>query len=172
LTGPAGPTGSQGAAGLQGTSGITGVQGNTTAGNMGPAGTAGPAGNRGFSGPTGSQGAVGIVERWTSFRVINFDYARSDLSSADKSTVNEVAAYMAKNPSLQIGIDGYRDPNAVNLSERRVSTVRDALIVAGVPSYKVQVGAFGDPQFARDRRVEMLLITGPSQTNQSLNSNQ
>jgi outer membrane protein OmpA-like peptidoglycan-associated protein len=113
---------------------------------------------------------VGIVDRWTSHRVITFDYAQSDLSAPDRSTVSEIAAYMARNPSLQAGIDGYRDPNNQNLSGRRVGTVRNALLVAGVPSYKIQVGPFGDQQFSKDRRVEVLLSTAPGQVNQSMNT--
>ena len=103
---------------------------------------------------------VWIIARWTSYRVINFDYARSDLSASDKSTVAEIATYMTRNPSLQVGLDGYRDPTNPSLSDRRVGSVRDALIVAGVPSSKVQVGAFGDPLASRDRRVEVLLSSG------------
>jgi outer membrane protein OmpA-like peptidoglycan-associated protein len=100
--------------------------------------------------------------------VISFDYAGADLSTSDSRTVSEIAAYMAKNPSLQAGLDGYRDPSNPNLSGRRVAAVRNAMIVAGVPSYKIQVGAFGDPQFSRDGRVEVLLNTGPG--NQTLSS--
>lgn len=168
LIGPAGPAGSQGAAGTQGTSGQTGTQGSTMAGRIGASGSAGATGAQGSVGTTGAQGPVGIVDRWTSYRVINFDYGRSDLSAADRSTISEIAAYLAKNPSLQIGIDGYRDASNLSLSERRVGTVRDALIMAGVPSSKVQIGAFGDPQFSRDKRVEVLLSTGPSQGSQSM----
>jgi flagellar motor protein MotB len=131
-------------------------------------GSAGPAGAQGAIGPTGGQGPVGIVSRWTSYRVISFDYAGADLSTSDSRTVSEIAAYMAKNPSLQAGLDGYRDPSNPNLSGRRVAAVRNAMIVAGVPSYKIQVGAFGDPQFSRDGRVEVLLNTGPG--NQTLSS--
>jgi len=160
LIGPTGPTGSQGAAGSQGTSGQIGAQGYTMAGGVGASGTSGPVGVQGVVGPTGGQGPAGIVDRWTSYRVINFDYARSDLSASDKSTVSEIATYMTRNPSLQVGLDGYRDPTNQGLSDRRVGAVRDALIVAGVPSYKVQIGAFGDPQASRDRRVEVLLSTG------------
>lgn len=32
-----------------------------------------------------------------------------------------------------------------------------ALLQAGVPSYKIQTGAFGDPQMRRDRRVDVLV---------------
>jgi hypothetical protein len=31
---------------------------------------------------------------------------------------------------------------------------------AGVPAYKIQTGAFGDPQLRRNRRVDVLLKTG------------
>jgi hypothetical protein len=42
----------------------------------------------------------------------------------------------------------------MDLRNRRVSAVRDALLQAGVPSYKIQTGAFGNPDLPRDRRVE------------------
>jgi outer membrane protein OmpA-like peptidoglycan-associated protein len=45
------------------------------------------------------------------------------------------------------------------LSNRRVSAVRDALIQAGVPVYKIQSGTFGDARLTRDRRVEVLIRT-------------
>lgn len=51
------------------------------------------------------------------------------------------------------------DPRDQNLSDRRISAVRDALIQAGVPSYKIQTGAFGDTRLTRDRRVEVLIGT-------------
>lgn len=79
--------------------------------------------------------------------------------------ISEVAAYMAKNPSLQVGVDGFRDPSDVNLSNRRIVAVHNGLVSAGVPANKVQIGAFGDPQLSRTGRVEMLLITNYSQNN-------
>lgn len=84
--------------------------------------------------------------------------------------MTDVASYMAENPSLQVGIDGERNSGNQTLSDRRVSSVRDALIVAGVPSHKVQVGAFGDQRLSRDGRVEMLLITAPGQVGQNVTS--
>jgi hypothetical protein len=166
LIGPTGPTGSQGAAGVQGTTGQIGAQGVTTAGNVGASGVSGPAGAQGAVGWTGAQGPTGIVGRWTAYRVIHFDYARADLSTLDRSTVAEIADYMAKNPSLQAGIDGYRDPNDPSLSDRRVGAVRNALMTAGVPYHKIQIGAFGDPQLRRDQRVDVLLSTNPSLSSQ------
>jgi len=50
---------------------------------------------------------------------------------------------MQQNPSLQVGIDGSMDPRGTDprnqdLSNRRVGAVRDALIQAGVPAYRIQ----------------------------------
>jgi outer membrane protein OmpA-like peptidoglycan-associated protein len=105
-----------------------------------------------------------VVDRWTSLRDFTFDYNKADLQPSDASKVSEIADYMKQNPSLQVGIDGSMDPRGTdprdqNLSDRRVSAVRDALIQAGVPASKIQAGAFGDAQLARDRRVEVLIRT-------------
>ena len=142
LVGPVGTTGAQGAVGTQGVGGQTGGQGSTMAGSVGAAGSAGPAGVQGITGATGAQGSVGIVARWTSYRMINFAHNSSDLSSSDQRTIADAAAYLAKNPSLQVGLDGYRDSSNQYMSNRRIGAVRDALIAAGVPYDKVQVGAF------------------------------
>jgi outer membrane protein OmpA-like peptidoglycan-associated protein len=106
-----------------------------------------------------------VVDRWTSFRDFWFDFNKADLSSSEKSKVSEVAAYMKQNPSLRVGIDGSMDPRGADprnqdLSDRRVSAVREALIQAGVPASKIQAGAFGDTQLTRDRRVDVLVRTG------------
>jgi outer membrane protein OmpA-like peptidoglycan-associated protein len=51
------------------------------------------------------------------------------------------------------------DAGNPRLAERRVSAVRDALMRAGVPTDKMETGAFGDPQLRRDGRVEVLLLS-------------
>jgi outer membrane protein OmpA-like peptidoglycan-associated protein len=51
------------------------------------------------------------------------------------------------------------DPRDQKLSDRRVSAVRDALIQAGVPASKIEMGAFGDTRLVRDRRLEVLIKT-------------
>jgi outer membrane protein OmpA-like peptidoglycan-associated protein len=103
-----------------------------------------------------------VVDRWTSFREFSFEFNRADIQASDTSKVSEIAAYMKQNPSLRIGIDGSMDPRGTDprnqdLSDRRISAVRDALIQAGVPSSKIQSGAYGDATLARDRRVEVLI---------------
>ncbi len=165
LVGPAGPIGPAGAHGAQGAAGQTGPQGGTTAGIAGAAGPSGAAGARGPAGPTGDRGPVGVLERWTSYRDFEFEYDKADIQPSQTSKVSEIAAYMMQSPSLQVGIDGTMDPRGADprnqdLSDRRVNAVRDALRQAGVPADKISIGAFGDPQLRRDRRVEVLIKTG------------
>ena len=79
-----------------------------------------------------------MVNRWTAYRKINFDRDSADVEPSGMSTVSEMAAYMAHNPSLELGLDGSinsagAEPITQNLSDRRVGAVRAALIQAGVP---------------------------------------
>jgi outer membrane protein OmpA-like peptidoglycan-associated protein len=102
------------------------------------------------------------VSRWTSYRDFWFAFDNSDLQASDASTVSEITAYMNQNPSLRLGIDGSTDsrgtdPRSQTLSARRIDTVRNALIQAGVPAHRIQTGAFGDQGLRRDRRVEVLI---------------
>jgi len=134
------------------------------AGVAGSTGRSGATGPQGPVGPTGAQGPVGVVDRWTSFRDFWFDFNKADLPASELSKVAEVAVYMKQNPSLRIGIDGSMNPRSTDpynqdLSDRRISAVRDALIRAGVPASKIQTGTFGDTQVARDRHVEVLIRT-------------
>jgi hypothetical protein len=110
-------------------------------------------------GPTGAQGLVGAVDRWTAYRAITFDDGTADIRASDRGTVSEIATYLAKNPSLEVGIDGTADPYYQSLSEGRVNTVRTALMQAGVPDHKIRRGTFNDPLFVRNGRVEVLLST-------------
>jgi len=133
------------------------------AGVSGPAGPAGPAGVRGPTGPMGATGATGAVQSWTSYRDFQFDSNQSSIRSSEIDKVSEIATYMSQNPSIVVGIDGYADPrgtDAYNLSQRRVNTVRDALIQAGVPAGRIQAGAFGDQRLKSDGRVEVLVRSG------------
>jgi outer membrane protein OmpA-like peptidoglycan-associated protein len=104
------------------------------------------------------------MARWTLYRDFRFDYESFNLTSSDKKKVLEIARYMKKNPSLAIGLDGSmdprgKDPRNLELSNHRVNAIRDALIEAGVPSSRIQMGAFGDMHLAHDRRVAVLLCT-------------
>jgi len=178
-TGPAGPagmTGAQGSTGMtgvQGSPGMTGAQGST--GMTGVQGSAGMTGVQGPAGITGAQGAPASTLsglRWMSLKDIMFDYDRSDIRYSESRKPAEVAAYMSQNPSVRLGIDGYTDSRGtsqynVPLSQRRVTTVRDALIQAGVPADRIETGTFGTDRpmcnpsteqcSQRDGRVEVLV---------------
>ncbi|HUG37385.1 MAG TPA: OmpA family protein [Candidatus Limnocylindrales bacterium] len=134
------------------------------AGAAGPTGRSGPAGAQGPTGALGAQGPVGVVASWTSIRNFTFEFSRAEIAASDRDKVSDIAAYMNQNPSLQIGIDGSmdpqgRDPRNQDLSDRRVGSVREALIAAGVPAHRIRTGAFGDPGQTRDRRVDVLVRT-------------
>ena len=190
-TGPAGMTGAQGAPGMtgaQGTSGMTGAQGSPgmtgAQGSAGMTGVQGSAGMTGVQGPTGLTGAQGATApaqsplpavRWTSLKDFMFDYDRSDIRYSESRKPAEIATYMSQNPTLRLGIDGYTDSRGstqynLPLSQRRVASVRDALIQAGVPADRIETGTFGTDRLTcnpaaeqcspRDGRVEVLVRAG------------
>ena len=104
-----------------------------------------------------------MIDRWTSYRSFWFDHDTVGLRGSDTGQVPEIAYYMEQNPSLKVGIDGSiprgSDPRSQDLAGRRVSTVCEALITAGMPAHRIERGAFGDAQLARDGRVEVLIRT-------------
>jgi outer membrane protein OmpA-like peptidoglycan-associated protein len=176
LAGPAGPAGPQGPQGIAGPSGAGSAQG--MAGPAGPAGPQGPqgpqgsGGAQGVAGAIGAQGAAAPVASWTKFNDILFDFDKSDIRTNETTKVADIAAYVQKNPTAMVGLDGYADPRGTDtynqaLSERRVNTIRDALTSAGVGRDKIQTGAFGEMRlkcqeatetcWQSDRRVEVLI---------------
>jgi len=164
LEGPTGPAGRSGPAGAQGATGYAGAQGSTTAGVAGATGPTGARGPQGPKGEIGAQGRVGVVAGWTSYRDFSFQYESCEIQDSERGRLTEVATYMNKNPSLQIGIDGTMnqrgtDPQNQDLCDRRVKAIRDGLVAAGVPTHKISVGAYGDVELRRDRRVEVLIAT-------------
>jgi outer membrane protein OmpA-like peptidoglycan-associated protein len=86
---------------------------------------------------------------WSSYRNYTFSVNSDDILSADGNKAREVADYMNRNPSARVAIDGS--------SQRRVGNVRQALITAGVPAFKIQTGQFGDAQNRRDGQVAVLV---------------
>lgn len=104
------------------------------------------------------------MDRWTSYREFWFDQNSAVVRDSETFMLTEIASYMKKNPSLQLGIDASMNPRGSNpqdqdLSNRRVNAIRDALVEAGVPIQMITFGAYGDPELRRDRRVEVLIAT-------------
>lgn len=148
--GPTGPAGPAGVAGAAGTTGYTGAQGSTElAGLPGSTGATGAAGPQGAIGPTGAQGPLAGGGGWSVYRDYTFNGTSNEILRADTNKAREIADYMSRNPSSRIGIDGS--------NEHRVRHVRNALIDAGVPAYKIQTGPFGDPQLRSEGRVSVLI---------------
>ena len=86
---------------------------------------------------------------WSVYRDYTFNANSDDITRSDSDKAREIADYSRQNPSYLVGIDGN--------NKRRVQSVREALIAAGVPADKIQAGAFGDPQLRRDLRVAVLV---------------
>lgn len=94
---------------------------------------------------------------WTPFDDFWFEPLRADLKRADLGKVAEIADYLRRHPDQQVGLDGAREPRSQELSQRRVESVRNALLQAGVPLYKIQSGYFSSSHPRRDSRVEVLV---------------
>src|SRR2546426_8501556 len=120
----------------------------------------GEAGMRGAQSPLGrSQDQAADGERWSSYRDFGFDYNSFGIDATEAGKVTDIASYLKQNPSFRLAIDGAMPAGDVDLGDRRVDSVREALIAAGVPAYKIYTGTFGDPLLRRERRVEVLFST-------------
>jgi outer membrane protein OmpA-like peptidoglycan-associated protein len=125
-------------------------------GHTGPAGPTGMTGTQGATGLTGTRGQPGMTAPgpgasetgWISLRDIMFDFDTADIRPSEMNKISEVAAYLQQNPSVRVGIDGSTDLSRgtnqynVNLSERRIVNVRDALIQTGVSDDRIETGRF------------------------------
>jgi hypothetical protein len=149
--GPTGATGRAGGAGVQGVAGYAGGQGSAELyGAVGPAGSAGVAGPQGPVGPTGERGPMAMsIGAWSGFWDYTFNGSSNDILHYDQRMAGDIAKYVNENQTRRLGIDG-SDP-------QRVEIVRQALLNAGVPAWKMQVGAFGDPKLRRYGRVAVLV---------------
>jgi len=107
-----------------------------------------------------------------SFRDILFDYDKSNIRASESSKITDIVNYMTQNPSASLRIDGYADPRGTNqynmvLSQKRVNTVRDALVKAGVAQSRIAPSHYGEARpkctekteacWQLDRRVEVFV---------------
>ena len=81
-----------------------------------------------------------------------FDVNSNEIANADHGKAREVANRIREVPALRVAVGG---SNA-----RRMDAVRDALIGAGIPSFKIHMDASAsvDSQRKDDTRVAVLLI--------------
>ncbi len=119
---------------------------------------------RRYAGLEDALGPIGVFNSWTSYRRFEFDENSAELRPSAAQLAADITAHLAENPTARLAIDGSSNMKSAEwrdlvLRERRVEVVRDALIQAGIPAFKIQVGAFGDPDLRRENQVEVLLIT-------------
>ena len=86
---------------------------------------------------------------------IYFDFDRSHINSEEKKTLDEVAAVMIANPSLDMYVSAHTDArgsNAYNesLSERRAQSVKSYLSARGVNADRLKLGWFGEDELANN----------------------
>jgi outer membrane protein OmpA-like peptidoglycan-associated protein len=114
-------------------------------------------------GPAGQQGDAPTVALWTTWCDFGFDHSEAGLPASEMEPISGIAAYLVQNPSLEIGIDGSMSAgfsrSARDLSDRRAASVRDALLQAGVPAYKIRVGAFSNPDRRQENAIQVLMRT-------------
>ena len=148
--------GPRGPEGPQGPTGPTGMRG--SAGSQGVSGAQGPQGVTGSQGMTGSQGQAAVPDSqanppvpgagWVALRQIHFTYDDPNIRPSEMKKISEIAAYLNDNPSSRLGIDGTTDLRRgtnkynVSLSAQREANVRDALLRAGVPADRMQIGSY------------------------------
>ena len=161
IAGPPGPAGPAGPAGSAGPAGAA-VQG--PPGPAGPAGAAGPPGPVGPpvpSGPPGRLGsasgsngratsAVAAIQRWESAEDISFDRNRIEIRAKCTAKIERVATWLTRHPLVVVALDGHADQRAAftgetdpQLAGRRVRSVRDALVAAGVAPERIFAGPVG-----------------------------
>jgi outer membrane protein OmpA-like peptidoglycan-associated protein len=100
-----------------------------------------------------------VVAGWTSYKEFRFSGESAEISASDKTKVAEIADYIKNNPSLEVGIDGYRSRANRGLNNRRINAVRDSLVTSGIPADRIKTGEFGNPELRTDGRVEVLFRT-------------
>ena len=86
---------------------------------------------------------------WNLYRDFTFTGESDAIRTEDRTKAREVAEYLVLNPSLRIGLDG--------MNQGRVSTVREALVQAGVPEWRIDSGTFGEPHMRGVRRVLVMV---------------
>ena len=162
-----GPTDYAGAADPRGAQSPTGPAGEPGYASERRTGELGPARLKGWSyaGTTGlvADGPAGTVALWTTWCDFGFDRSEAGLPASEMEIISSIAAYLMQNPSLEVGIDGSMNSGASrsarDLSDRRAVSVRDALLQAGVPAYKIRVGAFSNPDRRQEDEIQVLMKT-------------
>jgi peptidoglycan-associated lipoprotein len=106
-------------------------------------------------------------------RVVYFDFDRADIRGDSQAVVNAHAAYLAKNPSQKVRLEGHADERGsreynIGLGERRGQAVRRAMLLQGVAETQLSTVSYGEERpavagsdeqaYALNRRVEIVYL--------------
>lgn len=103
----------------------------------------------------------GSQDGWTSYRALWFERGEEGVRSSNMETVSEIASYLRQNPTLHIALDTFMNPRSHDQHDRRVDAVHAALLQAGVPAERIEIGGYGDPNPRSNARVEVLITQSP-----------
>lgn len=115
--------------------------------------------------PTVSAGATGGVVSppeasmpWVAVHSIWFFSNRTEIDELEMVKLVALAAWVDTHAGSEVGISlptGAVDPESARgrTSRLRVSAIREAMVVAGIPDSRIHEGAYGDPASVVDRRV-------------------
>jgi peptidoglycan-associated lipoprotein len=106
-------------------------------------------------------------------RVVYFDFDRADIRGDSQAVVNAHAAYLAKNPSQKVRLEGHADDRGsreynIGLGERRGQAVRRAMLLQGVAETQLSTVSYGEERpavagsdeqaYSLNRRVEIVYL--------------
>ena len=117
-----------------------------------------------------------MVDRWESAEDISFQLNRAEIQQKCASKIARIATWVNRNPLVVVALDPHTDQPAVFTGEtdtllhaRRVQSVRDALVTAGIAPERIRTGPVGEraPLCRQttaecrelNRRVEVLVAT-------------
>jgi peptidoglycan-associated lipoprotein len=106
-------------------------------------------------------------------RIVYFDFDRTDIRADSQSVVAAHAAYLSKNPTQKVRLEGHADERGsreynIGLGERRGQSVRRALALQGVAETQLTTVSYGEERpavagsdeqaYAANRRVEIVYL--------------
>ncbi|MBI5849334.1 MAG: peptidoglycan-associated lipoprotein Pal [Nitrospirae bacterium] len=106
-----------------------------------------------------SKGDQYTESRENLFSDLLFDYDKYDVKDSYKQALQAVSAWMAKNTTARLSIEGHCDERGTNeynlaLGDRRAKAVKDYLVSLGVASGRVDVISYGEEKPACKEQTE------------------
>ena len=108
------------------------------------------------------------------FADIMFEYDKYDVKESYKSELQAVSAWMTKNSSAKVSVEGHCDDRGTNeynlaLGDRRAKAVKDYLVSLGVLSSRIETISYGEEKpvcteqseecWAKNRRAHFVILT-------------